>query len=239
MKTALLILSLLGTGPALRGPNCWNAALLSAGLVNGVHHVGADEFTFYLEGPLCHEVPFDQSLPGDIVAFRRATRDGRLVNGPYGYEIHGFTLAGGGMAFTKNGTATGDRYQIQSLESLRQDYEKTNRRECRQLGLPAEACHLKIQTFRCGPGPAEIPVPLREIEEGILALERDLHEFYTKGADAASLPARKTAFFERIDRLRVQTGEIEARLPSAEASRLQWHFERALHRLDSFRIWNN
>ncbi|HRO68568.1 MAG TPA: hypothetical protein PL182_13435, partial [Pseudobdellovibrionaceae bacterium] len=163
---------------ARNGPNCWNAALYSRGLVGGIRHVDGYEFTAWLSSPLCKEVPAEQAAGGDIVALRRVTLDGRLVKGPYGAEVHGFLLGSDGIGFTKNGTNAKDIYQLQDAASIFQIYQSVNKRDCRLLGLPKEACQLRAQYFRCQASPPVWSENLRGFEEKISALEKRLHEFY-------------------------------------------------------------
>jgi hypothetical protein len=141
---------LVGKFAALNGPNCWDGALLAAGLVSGVRHVDYDEFSAWLSSPLCEEVEEKSARAGDIVALRRARLDGRLVPFPYTAEIHGYYLVAPGLAFTKNGTMKTDGYQLQDTASIHANYERVNKKDCRMLGLPKELCAMKAQYFARG-----------------------------------------------------------------------------------------
>ncbi|MBX3040366.1 MAG: hypothetical protein KF789_06615 [Bdellovibrionaceae bacterium] len=162
----------------LNGPNCWNAALYSRGLVEGVRHVDGPEFTAWLSSPLCTEVPEDQATSGDVVALRRVTREGKLVKGPYGAEIHGYLLGSDGWGFTKNGTNRKDSYHFEESASIIRLYQTSNLKECRMLGIPKEACHLKAQYFRCDPAALSWDDSLTALVSKLSTLEQRLHAFY-------------------------------------------------------------
>lgn len=221
---------LVGTYSSLHGPNCWNSALYSAGLVSGIRHVDFSEFTAWLDSPLCEEVEEKAAVAGDIVALRRARGDGRLVDFPYTAEIHGYLLVAPGLAFTKNGTGKGDGYQVQDIPSLRLNYETVNKQDCRVLGLPKELCRLKAQYFRCSPAPSlALSAPLKAVEAGLAELEEELHRLYTGKVTPPSLEAEKARIKQKVDFLSVQ-------LDAAAADDHSWQTELLRLRLASARI---
>lgn len=216
---------LAGKFTALSGPNCWNSALYAAGLVSGIRHVDYDEFTAWLESPLCAEVPESGAESGDIVALRRVSQGGRLVDFPYSAEVHGYLLLSSSIAFTKNGTAKSEGYQFQDISSLHAKYERLNKHECRVLGLPKELCHMKAQYFRCSPS---VSAPVG-IEGKVLALETHLHRLYSGEYSPESLEDEKLSLKKAADL-------IEAELNSSDTDN-SWKRDLLRLRLMSSRIF--
>jgi hypothetical protein len=222
---------LVGKYASFSGPNCWDSALYSAGLVTGIRHVDFSEFTAWLESPLCEEVGEKSAAAGDIVALRRARSDGRLVEFPYSAEIHGYLLLAPGMAFTKNGTSSGDGYQVQDTASLHANYEAVNRKDCRILGLPKELCGLKAQYFRCSPvSSLANSEPLKAIETRLVELESELHRLYT-GELRPSSPEEEKA------RIKLAVDSLTEQLNAAAADDHGWQTELLRLRLVSARIF--
>lgn len=221
--------ALNGKFAVLHGPNCWNSALYSVGVVSGVRHVDYAEFTSWLESPFCQEVEEKSAAAGDIVALRRARSDGRLVTMPYSAEVHGYLLAAPGLAFTKNGTSKGDGYQLQDTASLHANYETVNRRECRILGVPREFCGMKAQYFRCSPVLSlGLPGSLKAIEEDLVKLEGELHRLYMGELPLDSLDADKA-------RIKLKVDSLSSKLDAAAADDDTWQIELLRRRLVSAR----
>lgn len=222
---------LLGKFAVLGGPNCWNSALYSAGLVSGVRHVDYEEFSAWLDSPQCAEVSAESATGGEIVALRRARADGRLVNFPYTAEIHGYFLLAPGSGFTKNGTSAAEGYQIQDTASLHAKYESVNKKDCRMLGLPKELCGMKAQYFRCFPSSAKsLPANLIAIEQKVKAFEAELHRLYTGESAVASLESEKARIKQAVDALVIE-------LDAAAAEQSDWQTEMLRLRLVSARIF--
>lgn len=222
--------AIVGKFAAFHGPNCWNSALYGAGVVSGIRHVDYDEFTAWLASPFCKAVEEKSSAAGDIVALRRVSASGRLVDFPFSYEIHGYLLVAPGMAFTKNGATQRDGYQVMSADTLHVNYEAVNKRDCRILGLPKEFCRMKVQYFRCSPVQAlGLPAPLIVIEAAILELEAELHRLYTGEAKPSSPEAEKA-------RIKLKVDSLEAQLDAAAADSGDWQIELLRLRLVSARI---
>lgn len=221
---------LVGKFAALNGPNCWNSALYGAGLVSGIRHVDYEEFTAWLESPLCREISEKEASSGEIVALRRMRSDGRLMAFPYTAEIHGYLLLAPGLAFTKNGTMKGDGFEIQDTASLHAKYETANRRDCRMLGLPKELCLMKAQYFRCAPdSTVSPPAHLKAIEAKVESLEAELHRLYTGKFTPASLEEEKARLKQAVD-------SLQAELDAAAAEKPDWQTELLRLRLVSARI---
>jgi len=227
---------ILDSRTALPGPNCWNSALYGAGLVNGLRHVTGDEFTAWISSPLCREVPEAEAAGGDIVAFRRSTIEGKLVDGPYGSEIHAFLLVSPNEAFTKNGAVATYEFRLQDLVSLREQYEKANRSECRMLDFPRSHCALKAQYFRCESSAVSVPEALFSVTLATAALEARLHRLYTGVGGEAADPAKlENAKVE----IRARVSVIEQELAKAvsggglEGSGHEWKAEVLRQRLRS------
>lgn len=205
------IRALVNREAARNGPNCWNAALYSRGLVEGIRHVDGHEFTAWLSSPLCEEVSAEQATAGDVVALRRFTTDGRLVKGPYGAEIHGFLLGDDGIGFTKNGTNAKDIYQFQDTREIFRLYQSINQKDCRLIGFPKEACQLRAQYFRCDPSRLEWSEHLQDLERKISALERQLHGFYLNSSlTREDQDSFRTTFPPQVKVLQEELSALEA-----------------------------
>jgi hypothetical protein len=67
-------LQVYGQRPNSDGPNCYNLALLTAGLTPYVNHASDDEIEFLLGPPFCERVRGGNPSPGDIVFIRHQGR---------------------------------------------------------------------------------------------------------------------------------------------------------------------
>ncbi|WP_374029627.1 S8 family serine peptidase [Bdellovibrio bacteriovorus] len=131
------------------GPNCWNSSTYLAGLAKGVHHTYGSEFAFLMDSPLCENVPLEQMQKGDIVALRRFDRHGRLLPAAFLSEVHGYTYAGEGLGFTKNGVHRNAPYELQTREEIFRFYKSSEARNCKMNGLDRKDCNLKELAYRC------------------------------------------------------------------------------------------
>lgn len=129
------------------GPNCWNSALYLSGLVDEIREVTHNEFRRQIESKRCQKV--DEPQLGDIVALRRTNASGRPLKHSLHSEIHAYTYKDEEVGFTKNGFHKNNPYEEQSHSEILSRYEKTNKKDCRIMGVPSEYCHLAEEFYRC------------------------------------------------------------------------------------------
>lgn len=131
------------------GPNCWNASTYLAGVSKGLHHTFASEFANIVDSALCQPVPLEQAQAGDIIAFRRLNRHGKVLPAAFASEVHGYTLIGPGLGFTKNGVSAAAPYQEQPSQEIFYKYRSQEGRECKKLGIERQDCRLAQMAYRC------------------------------------------------------------------------------------------
>lgn len=104
----------VGTYSKTTGPNCWNYALYSAGLVNSLRNVEENEFTFFIKSRLCHKLQDQDAIkPGQIGAIQDIENNKVIQN-------HAFVFLGPEAVLTKNGPYVAAAYQVMSLKNLLQ-----------------------------------------------------------------------------------------------------------------------
>nr|BFD61771.1 hypothetical protein BdHM001_04520 [Bdellovibrio sp. HM001] len=131
------------------GPNCWNASTYLAGVSKGLHHTFASEFANIVDSALCQPVPLEQAQAGDTIAFRRLNRHGKVLPAAFASEVHGYTLIGPGLGFTKNGVSAAAPYQEQPSQEIFYKYRSQEGRECKKLGIERQDCRLAQMAYRC------------------------------------------------------------------------------------------
>ena len=105
-------LSFVGKSSKTTGPNCWNYALYSAGLVHSLRNVEADEFDFFIHSKLCQLI--DDSKPvvaGQIGAIQDIVQGKPIQN-------HAFIFLSRNEILTKNGPYIQAPYQRSTLSEL-------------------------------------------------------------------------------------------------------------------------
>ena len=104
------------------GPNCFNTALVFAGLLPALRTSARSEFAEFMNSPLCKLVPpDDRQKPGDIVAIRFPSLSARSKNKNY-QEWHAFIYVSDEMSFSKNGENKEDPYILTSTKSVFNEY---------------------------------------------------------------------------------------------------------------------
>ena len=158
MKTAIFFMFLLAAIPAwsfedrllelvgLRasssvGPNCWNLALYSTGLVSSLRNVDESEFKSLLESPLCRKLAAREPVRrGDIGAIRENDPKGDI-------EVHGFAYINEDQVFTKNGDDSRSAVEVMRFADLMRVSLYDVESECRFGKL--ESCVRFIDRYRC------------------------------------------------------------------------------------------
>lgn len=94
------------------GPNCWNTALISSGVLSSQRYTTPEEMKFWMSSPLCkkRESP-DKPRPGDIVAIRGGA-------GSYSVDLHGFVYISDELSFGKNGPEINDPYEFKKTSEV-------------------------------------------------------------------------------------------------------------------------
>jgi len=176
--------------------NCWNTSLVLAELLPAFRNTTGEEMTFWMDSPLCRVIePGQEPLPGDIITIRSPHSDGTGYN-----EVHGLIHVGGGLAFSKNGAAASQPFELQTLQGVLEMYGAAEEpAHCYQAAaVPNGGCRSYTSVYRCqtldeyvqsvrrSPGVvseeqlgayAELDNCLREIENRWMAdrLERDAY----------------------------------------------------------------
>jgi hypothetical protein len=139
-----------GTNPKISGPNCWNLALVMKGLVPALRYTSPNEMSYFMNSPLCKEVPANQPRQaGDVGAIRS--------KGPYGKdEVHGFIYVSDKLAYSKNGFSRESPYALQSVDNVykvygvRPDapYAPSNNANSKSMASSGEG-QMNVQVYRC------------------------------------------------------------------------------------------
>jgi hypothetical protein len=116
-----LVGKLQGVTPLVSGPNCWNAALVSAGMVPYLRYVDGWEMRFWMNySGLCYEPPANVAAqPGDIIAIRQRqapTQENPNPQDPS--EVHGMVYVTDQLVFSKNGAGNTNPYSLQVADDV-------------------------------------------------------------------------------------------------------------------------
>lgn len=156
------------------GPNCYNNALKSAGLISSFRHSSDDEFQLYMASPLCRKLSREESHQvGDIGTVNV------FVNGAP-YPEHAFYLVSPDEASSKNGRYWLSPYVVASEKSILDLYEVPSTQECRKnSGVKNTGCTKFTEYFRCSDLQAylkqrQIPSWYPEASARLSALEAEL-----------------------------------------------------------------
>jgi hypothetical protein len=108
-------LKIVGSSNPVTGPNCWNYALYSAGLVDSIRNVDDTEFHFLIESPLCQKLSGEATYwPGQIGVIRDQESYSHIK------ENHAFVYLTPNKILTKNGPFRESVYELTSLQKLLQ-----------------------------------------------------------------------------------------------------------------------
>lgn len=98
------------------GPNCWNLALVMAGLVPVLRQSSDTEWEYLINSPLCRELRDGESpQSGDLGSIEMRAPDNNV-------QIHGFMYVSDRMVFSKNGTLLNAPYALQTREDMESTY---------------------------------------------------------------------------------------------------------------------
>ncbi len=163
------------------GPNCYNSALTSAGVLNHLRYVSPEEFGHILKSPVCREVSTQEVQPGDLrVYFYQAP-------GVQWFErilIHANVYLSPELSLNKMTMYLTSQAEIQKESEVRKNYQYlaesrvlTNR-EQRSFQCTGESCQTETKFYRCSAF-----VPLLQNSTGLYThyqnAERSLEEYLT------------------------------------------------------------
>lgn len=126
------------------GPNCWNGALIKAGLAQSVRFVPLAEYWFWMNSPYCKKLgPNDKPKMGDL---------GSLFWEGKGH-YHSFTYINSHWVFSKNSPDPKYEYKIQRFEDMFFPEYKNTAKKCwgNILKSSASDCKFKVEFHRCNP----------------------------------------------------------------------------------------
>ena len=128
----------LGIFPENDGPNCWNTSLVSANILPFMRGTDANEFTYWMNSPLCTKLaPGATPEPGDIMAIR--SNFGKV-------EQHAFIYATAELSFSKKNFEAAEPYLLLSTDEIYGRPYKI-RKECQ--GVETAGCETQVHAYRC------------------------------------------------------------------------------------------
>lgn len=139
---------LLKTKIEAYGPNCWNAAMMTAGLTDSVHYVSGVEFWHWMNSPFCKTVPADETLRyGDIGS----------IHGSNGDHFHSFMRVNDDVIFQKGSPAVEHKWEYVKTEKIVFPEYFNDVKRCKgNEGRQREAhCETSIVYHRCDPIPQD------------------------------------------------------------------------------------
>lgn len=156
---------LLRTSNESYGPNCWNAALQTAGLVESNRYVSGVEFWHWMHSPFCRSVEKDEALRyGDI---------GSVFGGPGGNHYHSFMRVNDDVIFQKASPAIKDKWEYVKTEKIVYPQFFDEASQCKGNEAKRNAnpdCVIGLVYHRCDP----IPQNFYSKHEELKDIEADL-----------------------------------------------------------------
>lgn len=147
---------LLGFTVTHHGPNCWNSALVAAGVLKHIRFTSPEEFRFLVESPLCQKIPSGQQRSGDIQVYRRTLPglSGAML------EVHANLWLNAEEAFNKMTDFSTAPYELAAHEKVNLLYGRTpeilrfNLDDVKHTSLQCqgESCRNSIEYRRCDGG---------------------------------------------------------------------------------------
>ncbi len=125
------------------GPNCYNSALVTAGILPHANYTSRVEMNFWMNSPLCREKDLSEEIsPGDIIAIKD--------NGQF---YHGMVHISENLIFSKNGNSTNGHYYFDTQKSLYSDKGYDIKKECERIPLNRDEntnqCQRSVHIFSC------------------------------------------------------------------------------------------
>jgi hypothetical protein len=126
------------------GPNCWNGALLKAGLAQSVRFVPKGEYWFWMNSKYCRPLgPKDKPKSGDL---------GSLFWKDQGH-YHSFVYLDNSWVFSKNSPDPKHEYKVQLFEEMFFMDQRKLAKQCWHQGNPTKdsKCDFLTVFHRCKP----------------------------------------------------------------------------------------
>lgn len=119
------------------GPNCWNFALRSAGLVKSLRYTEPGEVNSLLNSQMCKSVPNNKVQPGDLA----------FVKNSFGEHIHAYVYITPNILFAKHAQTAMYNFKLMPMKEMLKSYERT--RHCQIKNLHHKDCYNHTVYFRC------------------------------------------------------------------------------------------
>lgn len=135
-----------GAGSRYDGPNCWGSSLAFAGVIGGLRHAEAEEFTFWAERSCRRLAPGEARRPGDLLALRMPFNGGGFM------EKHAQVVASPEASLSKNNFRAGSRMATQPNAHLFSIVGVPDDPKCQgNRGSDEFACEAASDALRCEP----------------------------------------------------------------------------------------
>ncbi len=129
--------AILGKHAQIGGPNCYNFALFSVGVLDSLRAVNNQELEdqfFSPQGSICSKVK-TKPEPGQIVSLEKRTNDGTK-------KVHAYVYLTDKYALTKNGPETDSIWEISTLDQINKTY-------------PIDPSEKLVIPYKCTPKPPQ------------------------------------------------------------------------------------
>jgi hypothetical protein len=151
------LLAYHGKNPNLDGPNCFNLALVIAGVLPSLRYTTYSEMAYFYNSPLCKVLEKNEvKKPGDL---------GVIVSHPKGRVIHAFIRVSDTLVYSKNGLAKEFPYAMQFYEPMSKSYKEFQKSNCRTSN--EIDCETTEQTIRCKSMESYLAEPARMTSRSI------------------------------------------------------------------------
>lgn len=145
-------LELDGTTSHVKGPNCFNGALVAAQVLQYKRFVDPDEMQIHLSEN-CQEI-----VGSEFGAL------GRIYHEADNLEVHAFLHLDESNIFAKHGENIRSGYEVMSYDKMFKQYGRT--KECRASNSFDKHCYHKVKYYDCFQK-AKLPQPIVEINQSI------------------------------------------------------------------------
>ncbi len=172
-------LEVVSSGPHTKGPNCWNGALVEAGVLNQHRFISDIEFLYLLEKRCRLREGAPQS--GDI---------GRIWIPATGAEIHGFIHHNAETIYAKHSDSESENYVIMTFKDMWDHYKTT--RECKISKSDSRTCQTQLKYYTCdqeAPNLEKQMSQLADIEKLVQTLAFSRRTLFRNG-DKCETPSR-------------------------------------------------
>ena len=186
-----------GTSSHVDGPNCWNGALVAAGVLKSKRFIRPEEWTGHLQKN-CFEI--ERPIPGSV---------GRIfhLENNIETEVHGFIHLDSDTIFAKHGENAQHGYMIMSYEEMLDQYGKT--RSCRINNDNSPECFHHMKYYSCK-GESEFNPRLKTVANLLdeLVFSEETKWFYKVTCEDNVFLKREELFLKMASELELLLNEI-------------------------------